>query len=59
VARLGPTRPPPGALTGLAGPTTDAADRLVLLAGDRLDDAHEQLFAGLLEDATALLVAAG
>lgn len=59
VDRLGASRPDPGALTGLAGPATGSGGRLVVLAADRLDDAHEQLFAGLLEDATTLLVAAG
>ena len=58
VARLGAARPA-GAVIGLAGPATGSGDRLVLLAEERLDDAHEQLFADLLEDATTLLVAAG
>ena len=59
VARLGAARPAPGAVTGLAGPATGSGDRLVLLAEEHLDDAHEHLFADLLEDATTLLVAAG
>ena len=59
VDRVGALRPAPGALTGLAGPATGSGDRLVVLAAGRLDDAHEQLFAGVLEDATTLVVAAG